>query len=289
MGAFPPEKLMNKQRSSKIMAKAISERTPQIIAAEINSIKDQTGRMLLYSSVEIGRRLTEAKSMVNHGEWGKWLENSVSYSQSTANKLMRLFEEYGAKLTVGHQDSSNSESITNLSYTQAIILLGIPEEERESFIVENDVDGMSTRELKEAVRERDQALNEKAELQNTLTANQGAVTKITSERDELRKQTSGLRAAIHTKELTIKTLQEKLDVAKEGEASATKIVALQKDIKAAQIKLSSNKVSFLYNNIAKEFEELLKELTKLAPADPEAHEKYKSEVSGLIGKIAERL
>ncbi|SHI94542.1 Protein of unknown function [Desulfosporosinus lacus DSM 15449] len=106
----------------------ITERTPQII----NSIKDYTGRMLLYSSVEIGRRMTEAKSMVEHGEWGKWLENSVSYSQSTANKLMRLHEEYGAKLSAG-QDSSNSESIPNLSYTQAIILLGIPEEERESF------------------------------------------------------------------------------------------------------------------------------------------------------------
>ncbi|MCO1601931.1 DUF3102 domain-containing protein [Desulfosporosinus nitroreducens] len=279
---------MNKQRSSKIMAKGISERTPQIIAAEINSIKDQTGRMLLYSSVEIGRRLTEAKSMVNHGEWGKWLENSVSYSQSTANKLMRLFEEYEAKLTAG-QDSSNSESIPNLSYTQAIILLGIPEEERESFMAEHDVASMSTRELKQAVQERDQALNEKAELQNTLTANQGAVTEITYERDELRKQASGLQAAIHTKELTIKTLQEKLDSAKEGEASAGKIAALEKDIKATRIKLSANKVSFLYNNIAKEFEELLKELTKLAPADPEAHEKYKSEVSGFIGKIAERL
>ncbi|WP_148275259.1 hypothetical protein [Desulfosporosinus meridiei] len=59
--------------------------------------------------------------------------------------------------------------------------------------------------------------------------------------------------------------------------------------KVARIKLSANKVSFLYNNIAREFEELLKELTKLAPADPEAHERYKSEVSGLIGKIAERL
>ncbi|HBW36526.1 MAG TPA: hypothetical protein DEF89_14945, partial [Desulfosporosinus sp.] len=245
-------------------------------------------RMLLYSSVEIGRRLTEAKSMVNHGEWGKWLENSVSYSQSTANKLMRLFEEYGAKLTAA-QDGSNSESIPDLSYTQAIILLGIPEEERESFMAENDVADMSTRELKQAVRERDQALNEKAELQNTLTANQGAVTKITSERDELRKQTSGLQAAIHTKELTIKSLQEKMAAAKEGEASAAKIAALEKDIKTAQIKLSANKVSFLYNNIAKEFEELLKELIKLAPADPEAHEKYKSEVSGLIGKIAERL
>ncbi|MDO0823518.1 DUF3102 domain-containing protein [Desulfosporosinus nitroreducens] len=279
---------MNKQRSSKIMAKGITERTPQIIAAEINSIKDQTGRMLLYSSAEIGRRLTEAKSMVNHGEWGKWLENSVSYSQSTANKLMRLFEEYEAKLTAG-QDSSNSESIPNLSYTQAIILWGIPEEERESFMTENDVASMSTRELKQAVQERDQALNEKAELQNALTVNQCAVTEITSERDGLRKQASGLQAAIHTKELTIKTLQEKLNSAKEGEASAAKIAALEKDIKATRIKLSANKVSFLYNNKAKEFEELLKELTKLAPADPEAHEKYKSEVSGLIGKIAERL
>ncbi|MDO0822282.1 DUF3102 domain-containing protein [Desulfosporosinus nitroreducens] len=270
------------------MANGISERTPQIIAAEINSIKDQTGRMLLYSSVEIGRRLTEAKSIVNHGEWGKWLENSVSYSQSTANKLMRLFEEYEAKLTAG-QDSSNSESIPNLSYTQAIILWGIPEEEQESFMAEHDVASMSTRELKQAVRERDQALNEKAELQNALTANQGAVTEITSERDELRKQASGLQAAIHTKELTIKTLQGKMDSAKEGEASAGKIAALEKDIKAARIKLSAKKVSFLYNNITNEFEELLKELTKLAPADPEAHEKYKSEVSGLIGKIAGRL
>ncbi|SDH31263.1 DUF3102 domain-containing protein [Desulfosporosinus hippei] len=270
------------------MAKGISERTPQIIAAEINSIKDQTGRMLLYSSVEIGRRLTEAKSMVNHGEWGKWLESSVSYSQSTANKLMRLFDEYGAKLTTG-QDSGNSESIPNLSYTQAIILLGIPEEERESFVAEHDAANMSTRELKQAVQERDQAVNEKVELQNALTANQGTVTEIASERDELRKQASGFQAAIHTKELTIKTLQGKLDSARQSEASVEKIAVLEKDIKVARIKLSANKVSFLYNNIAKEFEDLLSELTKLAPADPEAHEKYKSEVSELIGKIAERL
>jgi len=156
-------------------------------------------------------------------------------------------------------------------------------------MTENDVTKMSTRELKQAVSERDQALKEKVELQDALTANQCAVTKITSERDEMRKQASGLQAAIQTKELTIKTLQDKLTAAKEGEASAGKIPVLEKDIKAARIKLSASKVGFLYNNIAQEFEELLKELTKLAPADPEAHEKYKSEVRGLIGKIGERL
>ncbi|TGE36258.1 DUF3102 domain-containing protein [Desulfosporosinus fructosivorans] len=32
------------------------------------------------------------------GEWGKWLEESVSYSQSTADRLMKVFREYGSKL-----------------------------------------------------------------------------------------------------------------------------------------------------------------------------------------------
>ncbi|WP_282433031.1 DUF3102 domain-containing protein [Desulfosporosinus youngiae] len=126
----------------------------------------------------------------------------------------------------------------------------IPEEERKSFMAENDVTVMSTREFKQTVLERDQALSEKAELQNALEANQDAATKITFERDELRKQASSLQAV--------------------------------------RIKLSANK-GFLYNSIAKEYEELLKELNKLAPADPEAHETCKNEVSGLIGKITERL
>ncbi|EHL07528.1 hypothetical protein HMPREF0322_01879 [Desulfitobacterium hafniense DP7] len=164
------------------MDQELSSRTPQIIAAEINSIKEQTGKILLQSAVEIGRRLTEAKAMVDHGEWQKWLESSVSYSQSTANKLMRVFAEYGSKLTAGQQGGANSESITSLSYTQAVILLGVPEEERESFIVENDVASLSTRELQQVVQEREPAPN------NT-------ITQLTAERDDLRKQASSLKAA----------------------------------------------------------------------------------------------
>ena len=66
---------------------------------------------------------------------------SVSYSQRTADRLMQLCEEYGMKLLTspdnnGHPDSS---PVTNLTYTQALFLLGIPEEEREEFIAEHDV------------------------------------------------------------------------------------------------------------------------------------------------------
>ena len=71
------------------------ERTPDIIAAEICQIADQTRKMVLNSSIEIGKRLCEAKEMIPHGEWGNWLEHSVNFKQSTANNLMKIYTEYG--------------------------------------------------------------------------------------------------------------------------------------------------------------------------------------------------
>jgi len=91
----------------------------------------QTERIYLAAAVEIGRRLTEAKALLKYGEWGKWLEESVDFSQSRANKLMRIFKEYGA----GQLTSSNSDSNPNLNYSQAVLLLGIPKEERAQFII----------------------------------------------------------------------------------------------------------------------------------------------------------
>ncbi|EHQ89542.1 Protein of unknown function (DUF3102) [Desulfosporosinus youngiae DSM 17734] len=120
----------------------ISGRTTQVIAAEINMIKYQTERICLAAAVEIGRRLTEAKALLEHGEWGKWLEESVDFSQSRANKLMRIFTEYGA----GQFFSSNSDSNPNLNYSQAVLLLGIPKEERAQFILDMDIEGMTKQE-----------------------------------------------------------------------------------------------------------------------------------------------
>ncbi|AGA68298.1 Protein of unknown function (DUF3102) [Desulfitobacterium dichloroeliminans LMG P-21439] len=271
------------------MDNEITNRTPQVIAFEINSIKDQAGKMLLYSAIEIGRRLTEAKSLVNHGEWLQWLEESVSYSKSTAENLIRLYEEYGSNLPIDHPDSANSQALGNLSYTQAVLLLGVPKEEREAFIADNDIVSLSTRELQQAVKERDQALSEKADLQNTLNSNSGAINQITVERDELRKQYSSLTSVSKVKEATIKTLQQQLEGAKKNNASTEKIAALEKELKTVRAKVSANKVVFHYDSISKQFSELLKEMANLAPADPETHQKYRSEISEFIGTITKKL
>ena len=145
------------------MSEITAIRTPEIIAAEINSIKNQTQKIMLQASIEIGRRLAEAKAAVGHGNWTKWLKQSVDYSDRTATNLMRIFAEYGN----GQEKlfgQSNQQAFATLNYTQAIALLGIhDEDERAEFIEKNDIDSMSTRELQEAIKERDQAKAEAAQ------------------------------------------------------------------------------------------------------------------------------
>lgn len=113
------------------------------IAREINTIKEGVRETFLHASIEIGRRLHEAKSVVPYGEWGKWLEENVAYSESTAQNLMRLSDAYGRK---------ESQALADISYTQAVLLLRLPAEEREQFVAEHDMSAMSTREMQDEIR-----------------------------------------------------------------------------------------------------------------------------------------
>ena len=92
------------------------------------------------------------------------MEEAVCYSQTTAAKLMRLYDNYGSKTPASlNAGTQVPEGIAELNPTQAYLLLGVPEAEREQFIVELDVKHMTTRELEKAVQERNQALKERDE------------------------------------------------------------------------------------------------------------------------------
>lgn len=131
-------------------------RTPMIIAAEINGIKEQVRSTVLTGAVEIGRRLIEAKGLLPHGEWKGWLESHVDYSERTAQNMMQLAHEY--------RDGKGAY-LGEISYTKAVLLLGVPEENREAFASAHDLEGMSTRELKEEISRLRQ---EKADMQMSM-------------------------------------------------------------------------------------------------------------------------
>lgn len=177
-------------------------RTPEHVAAEICAIKSQTQAIVLHASVEIGRRLVEAKNMLDHGLWGNWLSVYVDYSQRTATNLMKLYEEYKDKL--------NQQSLANLTYTRAVLLLGIAPEEREQFAEQNDVENMSTRELQQAIKERDELERKLAIAQDNLTEKAEESRKNLEAKQQLESDARITDRAFKESQSTVKMLQNEL-------------------------------------------------------------------------------
>lgn len=141
------------------------ERTPQRIGAEIRALTYQAKCMTVYYGVEIGRRLTEVKQMVGHGNWGEWIKSETEFSQATATRFMKVYEVYAADQIGIFGAEAKSSTLQNLSISNALRLLAVPEDERESFATEVDAEHISARELEQAIRERDEAKRAAAEAQ----------------------------------------------------------------------------------------------------------------------------
>lgn len=60
------------------------------------------------SFLEVGRLLIEVKKLVGHGSWLKWLNGNTEISYVTAQRLMRLAEEY----------ASNASPVTHLGFSK---------------------------------------------------------------------------------------------------------------------------------------------------------------------------
>lgn len=167
------------------MSEIITVRDGDIIAAEINVIKENAKKVLIYSAIEIGRRLMEAKSVVDHGGWMKWLEEKVDYSQSTANNLMKLYQEYGTGEVNLFDNWTNSEAFGKLSYTQHLALLALPFEERAEFAENHQVADMSTRELEKEIRaELEKAKHDVAEWEQEAQALRGELKRTVTRAQE---------------------------------------------------------------------------------------------------------
>lgn len=241
-------------------------RTPDLIAAEINSIKNQTRKMVLYNSIEIGRRLVEAKEMVPHGEWGEWLQGSVDYSQRTANNLMRIFNEYGSEQITLLDDNAKSQALANLSYTQAVALLGVPEEEREQFIEENDIDSMSTRELQQKIEKYKQLANEKSE----------EVRKLMEEKQKAESDAQLSERVLRETQADVKMLQEEME-------------ALRKRAQEAEAKGNTDEVERLQESLEKTDNELHNAQKKIEELERQLKEKPIEATVATVEKIPEEV
>ena len=137
---------MSKPNLGQIISNSLANlekpRDIETITQEILEAKRRGGEAIL----TIGRCLTEAKQSLPHGEWLPWLNERVELSERTAQKFMKLAREW-----------SNPNTLADLGASKALMLLALPESERERFAEDHNVIDMSARQLEQAIRERKEA------------------------------------------------------------------------------------------------------------------------------------
>ena len=174
-----------------------------LITEEILFYKRQAGGAL----IEIGKRLLEAKAQLSHGEWLPWLREKVEFSEVTAQRFMRIAKEYG-----------KPSLVTDLGASKALALLALPESERESFAaqthtvngVEKTASEMTTKELKEAIQERDQALREAQEADARAKSAEESRAKMEADMCQLKELQQRAREAEEEKARQLQAAEEEL-------------------------------------------------------------------------------
>lgn len=209
-----------------------TQRTPDVIGAEIRGLTQQAKTMTLWFGIEIGRRLTEAKAMLEHGQWLPYLKEQTEFSQPSASRLMRLYDEYGAKQTSLFGAELNYSTLNNLSISNALRLLAVPEDEREEFAAEHDVEHMTARELDELIKQRDAAEQRAAKAEEQLKqADEGAALRAAMVNDKLAAAESAAAEARGQLDALRRDLAE-------AEAGRNKAEAELEDIKSRPVEVA---------------------------------------------------
>lgn len=126
---------------------------------------------------------------------------------SQAQNLMRVFREYGSDQQSLFGGEAKSQTFGRLTFSQALSLLVIPDEdEREKFVLENDVEHMSVRELNEALKARDEAEEKAAAAEETARGLQQEAQRL---QDALSEANTSAQAAEESLEAAQKELAER--------------------------------------------------------------------------------
>ena len=178
-------------------------RTPEVITQEIKNEIQRVQESVIEGTINIGRMLCELKAALPVGSWCQWLSENFGYSERTAQNAMAIYKEYGKK--------GIPTGLKNASVTNALQLIGLRDDIRHELIDSGDAESLSSRELKERIKElekeRDEAQLRIEDLAGALQAEEDAAAAAEALTEQAQKQLNdmiGMRdAALASKEALI--------------------------------------------------------------------------------------
>lgn len=270
------------------------ELSPEQLGGEIRLLTMQARRMALSYGIQIGYRLHIAHEKVGAHGWAEWLKKETEFSAAAASRFESLYEGYGEDQGNLFGVENKFPTLENLSISNALRLLAVPEEERESFAAEVGADRLSARELEKAIAEKkaaeERALAAEKALQEIEEGEGLAIAELQEKIDRLQedaekgkealKEKAGLLDRLDEASRTEETLKAQIE---ELESRPVE-VAVERDEKAIEEAVQQAKAA-----AAAEWAEKTKKLTdKLNEANAKA-EKLKAKVDKASAGADEKL
>ena len=126
----------------------------------LSILADVTERVRYYARrsagdlLELGKALTEAKALVDFGQWQNYVKENAGMELRMAQNCMQAYRRFGAGKT----------DVSQLNMGQILALMPASDEEIKALSETGDVSAMSSREIKTAIkRAREEAAEEAAE------------------------------------------------------------------------------------------------------------------------------
>lgn len=133
---------------------------------------------------QLARVFAEAKPLVAHGEWEKWLEENADCSVRTAQDMIAAYRRFGGK-----------PQLESIGRSKAFKLLPLPEAAEEKFMQEHDLNAMSAREIEKAVKAAREEEREKASAEAEAKIRQAEAEARETASEELRNANTRLKEA----------------------------------------------------------------------------------------------
>lgn len=267
------------------------QRDISVITAEIKNLCEEARLTVLLYSAEIGRRLVEAKTVLPHGEWGAWLKNEVHFSQRTAENHMKIFEAYGSPQVSLFGAELKSKTFANLSYSAALKLLAVPDDEREEFVKSNDIENKSVREIDQLLKELEEAKAEAEQEARRADEQDTELDRLRAELDAAREAANARMVEADKISNEYAEVKSKLEKSKEAEKKArAKLKELRDNPEIPQEKIDALRTDIerkVTENTAAEIENRLADIKKKLAAAEEAEIKARREAENAAGRIAE--
>lgn len=245
-------------------------RTKETIITEIKTTINHVNQTALVGAVIIGKGLKELKKLLQHGEWLNYIEESLNFSERKVRQFIQIADNYGDETTGFYRAISNRHTCADLSFSSALRLLTIEENEVEKFVENNDVTEMTVKELEEQIKalkqEKNSSENElvkiKDELLQTNNRLSEAEENIYKLENEEQRYTEEEQADIEAKAYEIEKLQKeqyKLQIERDKLKASVKSLEEQN---ALAIKLKSSAVDVAVQKAREETKEETRETIK---------------------------